>query len=294
VRWWAPALLAPRRRVGDDRSRHVTHDDVSALETDPPERVNVLGVGVSAITMADALALIDAWIATGANRYVCVTGVHGVMESQRDPALRDIHNRAGLVTPDGMPLVWLSWLNGHRYVERVYGPDLMLACCRASVLRGYRHYFYGGGEGVPERLAARLCERFAGLKVVGTWSPPFHDLSADEEQTMIDRITAAKPDIVWVGLSTPKQERWMARYGARLPVPVLIGVGAAFDMHAGLKKQAPRWMQRVGLEWLFRLSTEPRRLWRRYLINNPWFVWRLLLQWSGTVRHDLDLNTRKG
>jgi len=272
----------------------VTHTHVSVVESDPPERVNVLGVGVSAITIADALAQIDAWIATGVHRYVCVTGVHGVMESQRDAALRDIHNRAGLVTPDGMPLVWLSWLRGHRSVERVYGPDLMLACCRASVSKGYRHYLYGGAEGVPERLAARLRERFAGLQIVGTCSPPFHELSEAEEQTMIDRITLAKPDIVWVGLSTPKQERWMARFVGRLPVPVLIGVGAAFDMHAGLKKQAPRWMQRIGLEWLFRLATEPRRLWRRYLINNPWFVWCLLLQLSGTVRHDLNLNPRKG
>jgi len=280
--------------MGDDRSRQVTHRDVSALESDPPERVNVLGVGVSAINIADALALIDRWIATGAHRYVCVTGVHGVMESQRDPALRDIHNRAGLVTPDGMPLVWLSWLHGHERVERVYGPDLMLACCEASVTKGYRHFFYGGGTGVPELLAARLQQRFPGLTVAGTWSPPFRELSEAEEQALIDRIAAARPDIVWVGLSTPKQERWMARYVDRLPVPVMIGVGAAFDMHAGVKKQAPRWMQRSGLEWLFRLAAEPRRLGRRYLINNPWFVWRLLLQSSGMVRHDLDLDTRKG
>ena len=279
--------------MGDDLSRQVTHPDVSALEH-PPERVNVLGVGVSAINIADALALIDRWIATGAHRYVCVTGVHGVMESQRDPALRDIHNRAGLVTPDGMPLVWLSWLHGHDRVERVYGPDLMLACCEASVTKGYRHFFYGGGTGVPELLAARLQQRFPGLTVAGTWSPPFRELSEAEEQALIDRIAAARPDIVWVGLSTPKQERWMARYVDRLPVPVMIGVGAAFDMHAGVKKQAPRWMQRSGLEWLFRLAAEPRRLGRRYLINNPWFVWRLLLQSSGMVRHDLDLDTRKG
>ena len=264
------------------------------VENDPPKRVNVLGVGVSAINIADALDLIDRWIATGAHRYVCVTGVHGVMESQRDPALRDIHNRAGLVTPDGMPLVWLSWLHGHERVERVYGPDLMLACCEASVTKGYRHFFYGGGTGVPELLAARLQQRFPGLTVADTWSPPFRELSEAEEEALIARIAAARPDIVWVGLSTPKQERWMARYVGRLRVPVLIGVGAAFDMHAGVKKQAPRWMQRSGLEWLFRLAAEPRRLGRRYLINNPWFVWRLLLQSSGMVRHDLDLDTRKG
>ena len=258
-----------------------------------PQRVNVLGVGVSAITMADALATMDRWIATGVRRYVCVTGVHGVMESQADPSLRDIHNRAGLVTPDGMPLVWLSRLRGHQHVERVYGPDLMLACCEASIKKGYRHFLYGGGPGVAERLATRLHERFADLQIVGMWSPPFRDLTATEEEAMIDRIASSRPDIVWVGLSTPKQERWMARYVGRLPVPVLIGVGAAFDMHAGLKRQAPRWMQRSGLEWLFRLVTEPRRLWRRYLLNNPRFICRLMLQSSGVIRYDLRAGTQK-
>ena len=262
------------------------------IERDTPQHVNVLGVAVSAITMLDALALIDSWIRTGARHYVCVTGVHGVMESQSDPALRDIHNSAGLVTPDGMPLVWLSWLHGYRHVERVYGPDLMLACCEASIRKGHRHFFYGGGPGLAERLAKRLGERFDGLQIVGTWSPPFRDLTAAEEGAMIDRIASSKPDIVWVGLSTPKQERWMARYIGRLPAAVLIGVGAAFDMHAGVKKQAPPWMQRSGLEWLFRLATEPRRLWRRYLTNNPRFVWRLLLQLSGAVRYDIRIVTR--
>ena len=265
---------------------------VPIVVTDAPQRVNVLGVGVSAITMADALATIDRWIATRVPQYVCVTGVHGVMESQVDPSLRDIHNRAGLVTPDGMPLVWTSWLRGHHHVQRVYGPDLMLACCEASTRKGYRHFFYGGGPGLAERLAKRLGERFDGLQIVGTWSPPFRDLTAAEELAMIDRIASSKPDIVWVGLSTPKQERWMARYIGRLPAAVLIGVGAAFDMHAGVKKQAPPWMQRSGMEWLFRLATEPRRLWRRYLTNNPRFVWRLLLQLSGAVRYDIRTVTR--
>jgi N-acetylglucosaminyldiphosphoundecaprenol N-acetyl-beta-D-mannosaminyltransferase len=269
-----------------------SQEDWTAAQRDAPERVNVLGVGISAITMADALAMIDKWIATGASRYVCVTGVHGVMESQTDPALRKIHNHADLVTPDGMPMVWLSWLHGHRRAERVYGPDLLLACCQASVAKGYRHFLYGGGEGVPERLAARLQTRFPGLIIAGTWSPPFRELTGTEEQAMIDTIASAQPDIIWIGLSTPKQERWMARYVGRLPAAVLIGVGAAFDIHAGLKKQAPPWMQRTGLEWLFRLAAEPRRLWRRYLINNPWFVWRLLLQLSGVVRYDIRAGTR--
>jgi N-acetylglucosaminyldiphosphoundecaprenol N-acetyl-beta-D-mannosaminyltransferase len=262
------------------------------IEPESPERVNVLGVGVSAIDMAQALALIDRWIATGAERYVCVTGVHGVMECQDDPALRDIHNRAALVTPDGMPLVWVSWFRGHKRVQRVYGPDLMLACCAASVAKGYRHFFYGGAPGVPERLARNLQERLPGLMIAGTWSPPFGEPTSFERRASRERINAAKPDIVWVGLSTPKQERWMAEHVGRLNTRVLIGVGAAFDFHAGLKRQAPPWMRRNGIEWLFRLGTEPRRLWRRYLRNNPRFIWRILLQLSGFVRYDLRVRER--
>jgi N-acetylglucosaminyldiphosphoundecaprenol N-acetyl-beta-D-mannosaminyltransferase len=251
------------------------------------ERVNILGIGVSAITMSQALATIEGWLSRGEQHYACVTGVHGIMESQRDDALRRIHNRAGLVTPDGMPLVWLSRLNGKSHVERVYGPDLMLAFCERSVVRGYRHFFYGGGEGVAQRLAERLCGRYPGLIVAGTYTPPFRPLSGAEDQAIVVEINEVGPDIVWVGLSTPKQERWMDAHLGRLRAPVLIGVGAAFDFHAGLKKQAPYWMQRAGLEWLFRLATEPRRLWRRYLRNNPAFIWRVLLQTTGIARYEL-------
>ena len=259
----------------------------------PPERVNVLGVGVSAITMAQAVALIDAWVAADERQYVCVTGVHGVMESQSDPSLRTIHNSAGLVTPDGMPLVWLSRAWSGRPVERVYGPDLVLACCDTFVAKGHRHYFYGGAPGIPERLADRLQQRFPDMCVAGTWSPPFGELPSLPDSATVERINAARPDIVWVGLSTPKQERWMALYAGHLHAAVLIGVGAAFDFHAGVKRQAPLWMQRSGLEWLFRLATEPRRLWRRYLSNNPRFVYRVLLQWTGLVRYDLGTQSRR-
>jgi N-acetylglucosaminyldiphosphoundecaprenol N-acetyl-beta-D-mannosaminyltransferase len=251
-------------------------------------RTNVLGVGVSALTMARTLRIIDGWIARGEHHYVCVTGVHGVMESQRDAALQGIHNAAGLVTPDGMPLVWLSRLKGQPSVERVYGPDLMLEACVHSVSRGYRHFFYGGADGVAERLADRLRARVPGLTVAGTATPPFRLLSAAEDAEVERRINDARPNIVWVGLSTPKQERWMHAHVGRLNAQVLIGVGAAFDFHAGLKKQAPRWMQRSGLEWLFRLLTEPRRLWRRYLVNNPWFLWSVALQTSGVKRYELE------
>jgi N-acetylglucosaminyldiphosphoundecaprenol N-acetyl-beta-D-mannosaminyltransferase len=231
--------------------------------------------------MSEALNTIEGWIARGEQHYVCVTGVHGVMESQRDPELRRIHNAAGLVTPDGMPLVWLSRLAGHRQVERVYGPDLMLACCRRSEVAGYRNFFYGGAGGVPERLIARLLEKFPDLRITGTYSPPFRKLTPLEDDEVVRVINLAAPDILWVGLSTPKQERWMSDHLGRLKAPVMIGVGAAFDFHAGLKRQAPPWVQQSGLEWLFRLLTEPRRLWRRYLYNNPVFLWKVFLQATG-------------
>jgi N-acetylglucosaminyldiphosphoundecaprenol N-acetyl-beta-D-mannosaminyltransferase len=244
-------------------------------------RSNILGVGVSAINMEIALRTIEGWISRQETHYVCVTGVHGVMESCRDDELRRIHNAAGLVTPDGMPLVWLSRMMGFGQVERVYGPDLMLAVCERSAAKGYRHFFYGGAKGVAERLISRLQSRIPGLLLAGNYSPPFRALSPAEDAAVVKRINAAEPDIVWVGISTPKQERWMAQHRSRLNAPVLIGVGAAFDFHAGIKRQAPCWMQKNGLEWLFRLAAEPRRLWRRYLTNNPAFLWLMLLQLIG-------------
>jgi N-acetylglucosaminyldiphosphoundecaprenol N-acetyl-beta-D-mannosaminyltransferase len=253
-----------------------------------PGRVNILGVGISAINMDIALETIEDWIARREPHYVCVTGVHGVIESQRDDELRRIHNASGLTTPDGMPLVWLSRLKGFRYVSRVYGPDLMLALCKRSVTHGYRHFFYGGAEGIPEQLAANLRRRSPGLQVVGVCSPPFRLLTAEEDEQVMQMINRAAPDIVWVSLSTPKQERWMADHIGRVEAPVLIGVGAAFDFLTGWKRQAPRWMQRSGLEWLFRLLTEPRRLWRRYLVNNPLFVLLVLAQALGLRRYSLE------
>ncbi len=248
------------------------------------ERVNILGVGVSAINMAQTMDTIEGWIARGQQHYICITGVHGVMESQRDENLRRTHNSAGLVTPDGMPLVWLARFRGLRHVERVYGPDLMLTLCKRSVSKGYRHFLYGGADGVPEQLANNLRGRFPELRIVGAYSPPFRVLTDEEDERVVRMINKTNPDIVWVGLSTPKQERWMEGHVHRLTAPVLIGVGAAFDFHSGRKKQAPRWMQRGGLEWLFRLATEPRRLGCRYLVNNPLFVLLVLQQVLG-LRH---------
>lgn len=260
-----------------------------ALTTTKPHHFNVLGIGVSAINMQMAKAQINEWISHQEKNYVCVTSVHGIVESWKDKSLKEIHNYAGMVTPDGMPLVWLGKLFGNTKISRVYGPDLLLAVCAESGYRHYRHYFYGGEKGTPQRLAENLKALFPELNVVGTYSPPFRPLSIDEDVKIVEAINQASPDIVWVGLSTPKQERWMADHVSKLDAPVLIGIGAAFDFHAGLKKQAPLWMQRHGLEWLFRLVNEPRRLWRRYLFNNPLFIFLILLQLLKLRRYPLQL-----
>lgn len=236
------------------------------------ERFNVLGVGVSSINMNDAIGIVDEWIEKRKSNYVTITGVHGVMESQADENLRKIHNQAGMVTPDGMPLAWLGRYGGHDNVTRVCGPDFMLEILENSLSKGYRHYLYGGNEGVPKLLKSKLEQKFPGIKIVGTFSPPFRALTKEEDDRIIKNIKGTKPDIVWVGLGTPKQERWMASHVGQLESTVLVGVGAAFDFHAGLKSRAPLWMQRSGLEWLFRLLSEPRRLWWRYFKNNPLFI----------------------
>jgi N-acetylglucosaminyldiphosphoundecaprenol N-acetyl-beta-D-mannosaminyltransferase len=238
-------------------------------------RVDVLGVGVSAIDMDRAVAEIAGWVERRERHYVCVTGVHGVMESLRDAELRRIHNHSGLTTPDGMPMVWAGRRSGATRMRRVYGPDLMLALCEQAAERGWSSYFHGGAPGVADRLAERLVERFPRLEVVGTSSPPFRTPTPVEDDLTVERIERAAPDLVWVGLGTPKQERWMAAHTQRLSAPALLGVGAAFNIHAGLLPQAPRWMQRSGLEWLYRISREPR-LARRYLSNNPRFLVEIL------------------
>jgi N-acetylglucosaminyldiphosphoundecaprenol N-acetyl-beta-D-mannosaminyltransferase len=203
---------------------------------------------------------------------VAATSMHGIVEAQHDPSFKEILNTTDLVVPDGMPLVWLGRRRGHHLARRVYGPDLLLAFCEKTQSRGYRHFFYGGEPGVAEDLAKSLKSRSPGLNVVGMCSPPFRELSVQEEREMEDLIARAAPDVVWVGLGTPRQDRWMHVHKTRLRVPALVGVGAAFDMLSGRRKQAPRWMRENGLEWFFRLLQEPRRLWRRYLVYGTQFV----------------------
>ena len=243
-------------------------------------RAPILGVWVSAISMLDALKAIDGWIDCREQHYVCVAPAHAVMDYRRDRRLLRIANESGLTTPDGMSIVWLLRLMGYRDVERVYGPDLMIEACRWSNERGWKHFLYGGAPGVSERLKTCLEVRFPGLSIVGTDAPPFRPLTPMEDEAIVAAINDAGPDIVWIGLSTPKQERWMADHLGRIEAPVMIGVGAAFDFLSASKAQAPRWMQRSGLEWLFRLGTEPGRLWRRYA-EYPLFAFLVLIQFIG-------------
>ncbi len=255
-----------------------------------PSRYNVLGVGVSALTLAQACDLVVGVRGQMRRGYVCCGTAAGLTAARADPALRKIFNASWLTTPDGMPLVWL----GPRGVERVYGPDLMLAVCDAGRANGLTHYFLGGVAGVAGELKQKLGARFPGLAVVGTFTPPFRPLDATELAALRADIARIRPDVIWVGLGTPKQEFFMAEHGERLDAGVLIGVGAAFDFHSGRVRQAPRWIQRSGFEWLFRLGTEPRRLGPRYLLTTPLFALRVLAQKIGLKKYPIETaETRK-
>jgi N-acetylglucosaminyldiphosphoundecaprenol N-acetyl-beta-D-mannosaminyltransferase len=246
-------------------------------------RFDVLGVRVSAVDIPGAIDEIDRWIRQGCRSYATLTGVHGVMESARNEEIRQAHNAAGLVLPDGMPLVWLLWRGGFKTADRVYGPDLMLAVFKRSEENGYRHFLYGATPRALELLKSNFNRKFPSSRIVGLHAPPFRPAGAYEDDAVIVVINRCAPDIVWVALSTPKQEIWMARHRHRLSAPALIGVGAAFDFHAGLVRQAPRWLQRSGLEWAFRAIVEPRRLAARYLRNNPAFLMLITAQRLGFV-----------
>jgi N-acetylglucosaminyldiphosphoundecaprenol N-acetyl-beta-D-mannosaminyltransferase len=245
-------------------------ENLQEVKTIP--NVDILGVKVSAVDLPKAVLLADRAISSGMSGYICVTGVHGVMEAQKDPEFRRILNNAMINTPDGMPMSWIGWMNGFREMDRVYGPEFMLALCELSVMREYRHFLLGGKPGIAEALKASLESRFSGLKVVGTYTPPFRSLTSNEEESLFALVKDVKPHVIWVGLSTPKQEKFMARYGARLGVPLMVGVGAAFDIHTGQIQDAPKWVKRSGLQWLHRLTQEPKRLAPRYLQNNPRFL----------------------
>lgn len=247
----------------------------------PPPRVNVLGVGISVLNLDTVVEVLRKALSAGQRGYITVTGVHGVIESQDDEPLRRIHNASLLSTPDGMPMVWMGRFAGHRSMGRVYGPDLMERVFEWSRTSGATHYFYGGNTGVAQELKVRLEQRFPGLRVVGTFTPPFRPLNEGERRALTVEVAQARPDFLWVGLSTPKQERFMAEYAPQLEARILVGVGAAFDFFTGRVPQAPRWIQRSGFEWLYRMSRDFKRLWPRYSRIVPRFLWGAALQLAG-------------
>jgi N-acetylglucosaminyldiphosphoundecaprenol N-acetyl-beta-D-mannosaminyltransferase len=250
----------------------------------------VLGVRVDGVQIPDTIQIIESWIRdSDCSRYVAVTGMHGVSEAQRDPAFKTALCAANLIVPDGMPLVWLGRMRGFRNLKRrVYGPELMETFCRQTGDK-YRHFFYGGAPGVADMLAKVEQKRY-GIQIAGTYCPPFRRLTQDEEHEVQSIIQAAAPDVLWIGLSTPKQETWMFEHRHKIAVPVMLGVGAAFDLNTGRLKQAPAWMRENGFEWFYRLISEPGRLWRRYLLNGSEFVWNVFLEALGIKTFEIASN----
>ena len=233
------------------------------------ETYHVLGVPISVTTLDPASDAVARWSGDMRGRYVCVRDVHGIMQAQDNPEFKALHEEAAMVTPDGMPLVWLGRRAGLP-VERTAGADLMEHVFARQ--DGLRHYLYGGRDDVARELESRLKRRFPKMVTVAAETPPYHGLSDEELKQLADRIISTGADVVWIGLSTPKQEYLMRRLAPHVPA-TLIGVGAAFDFHSGMVKRAPLWMQRSGLEWLHRFASQPRRLWKRYLVMAPRFVW---------------------
>jgi N-acetylglucosaminyldiphosphoundecaprenol N-acetyl-beta-D-mannosaminyltransferase len=259
-------------------------DAATRAET-PRSTFTVLGVSVDAVQISDVVRLMRGWIADAVGfRFIAVTGFHGVMEARRDLSFKRVLDTADLVVPDGMSLVWLGRREGLDLPRRVYGPELLEAFCRDTG-GNYTHFFLGGAPGVAERLATTLRNRY-GIRVAGVLSPPFHPLSTAEHEDIVAKINAASPDVLWVGISTPKQERWLYDHRLVLRIPIGVGIGAAFDFVSGEKRSAPTWMQDRGLEWLFRLASEPRRLWRRYLVGGSRFVYWIALERLGIRRSD--------
>ncbi len=243
-----------------------------------PKKHLVVSVDISTTSYAEVGSIVSRWATDRATavaahaHYICVTSVHGIMLAREDASVAQAINNADIATPDGMPVVWALRSFGYRHQQRVYGPTLMLRICERAALDGHRIFLYGGREETLAELQRRLPQRFARLQIAGAYSPPFRQLSAEEDKAVQTRILESAADIVFVGISTPKQERWMYEHRESFPGLTLIGVGAAFDFHAGRIRQAPLWMQRNGLEWLFRLLVEPARLWRRYLLTTPRFL----------------------
>jgi N-acetylglucosaminyldiphosphoundecaprenol N-acetyl-beta-D-mannosaminyltransferase len=255
------------------QSRRYRHGIASEPTPTPPKRAEILGIPLAVSNYEQVMDWMDAMVAAGERGYVTAAAVNLVMNAQENPATMEAVMAATLAVPDGMPLVWALRALGHADATRVYGPDLMVHYCARAARAGTPMYLYGGrGDLERELLADKLRERHPGLRIVGGASPPFTPLTFQEDERLLADIDASGAQVVWVGTGQPKQEQWMHRMRPRLRAPLLVGVGAAFDFHAGLVRQAPPWMQRAGLEWAYRLMREPRRLWRRYARYNPRFV----------------------
>jgi N-acetylglucosaminyldiphosphoundecaprenol N-acetyl-beta-D-mannosaminyltransferase len=250
----------------------------SAATADVPAR-DLLGVPVAMVDYDRAIEVMEDLVETRERGYVCAAPVHALMEAKQDPEMLRALRGSTLVVPDGMPLVWAANLLGEKLHDRVYGPELMVRYSDRCAERGHRVWLYGGrDQGSLVQLALSMRRRHPGIKIVGGYSPPFRPLTAEEESALVQQVNDAKPDVLWVGIGVPKQEKWMARMREQLDVPVMCGVGAAFDFHAGRISMAPRWMQERGLEWIYRIAQEPKRLLPRYLYTNPRFVAAFALQ----------------
>ena len=253
----------------------------------------ILEVKISAIDMDDACSLVEDAILKRQKKYICVCPVSTIMECKRNEKVLMSVNCADLATPDGMPVVWIGKMRGYKNIRRVYGPELMREICDISVKKGYKHYFYGSSQDTLNKLQERLSKEYSGLIISGSFSPPFRQLTEEEDNKIVEEINRSNPDIVWVGLGSPKQDLWMYEHRGRINAPVLIGIGAAFDFLAGVKPQASRWIRDNGFEWLFRLITEPKRLWRRYLINNCIFLYYIAKEVISKNVYPYKKNTKK-
>jgi len=237
-----------------------------------PKIISLLGVNVSRVNLVLAVDQICTWVRQKQRTYVCVAPVSTLVDARRDPKYMAVVNAAGMVTPDGMPVVWLARMRGCKEIGRSYGPDILLETCNRGQDLGIRHFFYGGTEGTLQKLQQKLRESYPQILIVGSYAPPFKPGVWQEDSKVLDRINGTAADVIWVGLGSPKQDFWMQLHRPLLNAPVIVGAGAAFDFCSGVKPQAPRWIQPLGLEWLFRLCCEPGRLWKRYLIGNSLFL----------------------
>ena len=259
--------------------------------TDLRPAAQVLGVNVDAIDMDGALEHISTMLQSSQKGYICLAGVHGVMEARRSSQLAQVYSGSEMTIPDGMPLVWVGHIQGYTAMERVTGPDLMLEVFRRKEFSHVTHFLYGGVDSVADELRDKLRELFPWATIVGTYTPPFSEPSTSEQKELIATIGELKPDIIWVGIGCPRQEMFMARYLPLLETKLMFGVGAAFDYHTGRIRDCAEWIKRAGLQWLHRLIQDPRRLWRRYLRNNPAFLWHIAWQISGLRRYSCEWET---